>query len=433
MRSPTLSARRPLRYAAFFYLYVMQGIPYGFAATAIANYLAYHHVPPNEIGKFVAMVGVPWTLQFVWGPIVDRFQGSRMGRRRPWILLAQLLSCLASLGITLVADPAGQLPVLGLAFLVHSIFASVQDTSVDALAISITPEHERGRINAAMRGGYLAGLGLAGAGFSYVINEYGFTVAAFTQSALLLAMTGITFFIREKPTDALLSFRRASQKPTPVNDQPVRDLKTLFGELRDSFFERRNLFIFLAIAAVYLAASVFIRAFNVHLIQQLRWRDTELSLLSGIQGGLVGLGVIAIGGWLSDRMGAVRLLMIVMAVIGCFLLGFNLMASQWHNRTVSSAGLVLWQTFDPVYSVAAMPLLMSICRKGIEGSQFTAYMALVNLCDVAGSYISGQAQRWVAAPVLGVGCGLLVLAALVVIAIVLKGQLAGSKKIAAPG
>lgn len=231
----------------------------------------------------------------------------------------------------------------------------------------------------------------------------------------------------------LLSFRRASQKPTPVNDQPVRDLKTLFGELRDSFFERRNLFIFLAIAAVYLAASVFIRAFNVHLIQQLRWRDTELSLLSGIQGGLVGLGVIAIGGWLSDRMGAVRLLMIVMAVIGCFLLGFNLMASQWHNRTVSSAGLVLWQTFDPVYSVAAMPLLMSICRKGIEGSQFTTYMALVNLCDVAGSYISGHAQRWVAAPVLGVGCGLLVLAALVVIAIVLKGQLAGSKKIAAPG
>lgn len=431
MRPPALSESRPLRYAAFFYLYVMQGIPYGFAATAIANYLAYRHVSPERIGQFVATVGLPWTLQFVWGPVVDRFQGSRMGRRRPWVLAAQLLAFAASLTITFITDPESQLPMLGVAFLVHSVFASVQDTSVDALAISTIPEHERGRINAAMRGGYLAGLGLAGAAFSYLINRYGFAVAALTHSGVLLAMTAITFFVREKPTDALLSLR--SVLPDSAASQPPRNLKALFGELWRGLTNRRNLLVFLAVAAVYLAASVFIRAFNVHLIQQLHWRDTELSLLSGIQGGLLGLAVIVAGGWLSDKVGAVRLLVAVMFILGVFLLVFNLLAHQWHNRAVSSAGLVIWQSFDPAYSVAAMPLLMSICRKGIEGSQFTAYMALVNLCDVAGSYISGHAQRWVAAPVLGVGCGLLVLAALVVIAIVLKGQLAGNKKIATPG
>lgn len=433
MRSPTLSGSRPLRYAAFFYLYVMQGIPYGFSATAIANHLAYHRVPPERIGQIVAMVGLPWTLQFVWGPVVDRFQGSRMGRRRPWVLAAQLLAFTASLAIVFITDPQGQLHLLGMAFLAHSVFASVQDTSVDALAISTIPEHERGRINAAMRGGYLAGLGLAGAAFSYLINRHGFGVAALTHSGVLLAMTAITFFIREKPSDALFSLRSVPADPALANSPPPRDLKALFGELWRSLTGRRNLLVFLSVGAVYLAASVFIRAFNVHLVQQLRWHDAELSLLSGLQGGLLGLAVIAVGGWLSDRVGAVRLLVAVMFVLGVFLLVFNLMAHQWHNRAVSSAGLVIWQSFDPAYSVAAMPLLMSICRKGIEGSQFTAYMALVNLCDVAGAYVSGHAQRWVAAPVLGVGCGLLVLAALSVVAVVFRRQLAGNGKSAVPG
>jgi PAT family beta-lactamase induction signal transducer AmpG len=70
---------------------------------------------------------------------------------------------------------------------------------------------------------------------------------------------------------------------------------------------------------------------------------------------------------------------------------------------------------DPIFSVAAMPVLMAICRKGVEGSQFTTYMALVNLVDIAGAYVSGQAMTWVKAPVIGlVGGGLVLLAALLV-------------------
>ena len=113
----------------------------------------------------------------------------------------------------------------------------------------------------------------------------------------------------------------------------------------------------------------------------------------GIQGSLIGLAIIVVRGWLSDRMGAARLLMGVLLVISAFLRVFNLLAHQWHNRAVSSAGLVRWQNFDPAYSVAAIPLLMSMCRKGIVGSQFTTYMALVNLCDAESPYVSGHAQR----------------------------------------
>ena len=111
-RSATLQDSRALRAATVFYLYAMQGIPAGFAFTALANRLAAEGVSPPAIGRFVALVGLPWTLQFVWGPVIDRFQGSPMGRRRPWLLGAQCAALLASLGLLAVRDPAAQLAAL---------------------------------------------------------------------------------------------------------------------------------------------------------------------------------------------------------------------------------------------------------------------------------------------------------------------------------
>ena len=70
----TLSRSQALRYVVFFYLYVMQGLPAGFALTALTNYLTANDVNPAAIGSFTAIVGLPWAFQFVWGPVIDRYQ-----------------------------------------------------------------------------------------------------------------------------------------------------------------------------------------------------------------------------------------------------------------------------------------------------------------------------------------------------------------------
>jgi PAT family beta-lactamase induction signal transducer AmpG len=415
--SLTLSNSRPLRYVAFFYLYVMQGLPSGFALTAVANYLIAEGASAAAVGSFVAVVGLPWAVQFAWGPVIDRFQQSRMGRRKPWVLLAQFVAFLASLGILTIDDPVRQLGALSLAFFVHSIFASIQDASVDAMAIGITPENERGRVNAFMRGGMLTGVGLGAALFAYLIRAYGFFPAALTQSLLLLLFTVITFFLRERPGDALLPTRRVRREtPLPADGAPP-DLRWLFGELFRGLATRQSLRLFGASALVYLCISLFSRALPVHLIQELGWSDTSVSILRGTYGTVITLGIIFTGGVLADRFGARRLLLYVTLFVGVFLLGFNLLAPWWPHEGVAMGGQVLWYMIDPIFSVAAMPVLMAICRKGVEGSQFTTYMALVNLVDIAGAYVSGQAMTWVKAPVIGLaGGGLVLLAAVLVFA-----------------
>ncbi len=419
--SLTLAQSRPLRYGVFFYLYVMQGIPSGFYLTALTNYFTAEGVGPDVVGSFIAIIGLPWAFQFVWGPLIDRFQGSPMGRRKPWVVGAQLMTLLASSVLLSVQNPVAQISTLAWLFCLRSLFAAIQDASVDAMAITVIPDDERGRVNAFMRAGYLVGTGIGAAVFAIILRRYGFHEAALAQLGFLLTGVLLMAFIREKPGDLLWpSFNRITTgKPTmgTVNDQssePVPDFRWLFTELFRGLLARRSLLLFGAILLVYTSNSLFIRSYNYHLINELGWQDTDVSVLTGTYGMILATVVALTGGYIADRFGPQRLLIIMLGFIAVYLLVFNMSSTLWGHHSVAQNGLVALFFLDPAVSAAAMPVLMGICRKGVEGSQFTTYMALVNLCDIGGTYVAGRALLLVKAPTIGLFAGALVLVAMVV-------------------
>jgi PAT family beta-lactamase induction signal transducer AmpG len=389
----------------------MQGLPAGFSLTALTNYLTAEGVRSSAIGSFAAVVGLPWAFQFVWGPLIDRYQNSRMGRRKPWVLGAQILAFLASLGILLVDNPTTEIKTLGWFFFGHSVFAAIQDASVDAMAITVIGDEERGRVNAFMRIGFLVGTGVGAAVFSQLLRTYGFSTAALTLSLCLLTLTIITFFIRERPQDQLLpSFSRSSsavesleidKEDSIAGEFPQRDFSWLFTELFRGLFSRKSLLLFGATVLAYVSISLFSRAYNYHLIKKLGWADTSVSILTGTYGMLVAALVAFVGGYVADRIGARRLLVIVTGIVALYLFGFNAASAAWIQKEVAQVGLVTLYFMDPSISVSAMPMLMAICRKGVEGSQFTTYMAFVNLSDIAGSFIAGHALAFFTAPQIG--------------------------------
>ncbi|MGI4884694.1 MAG: MFS transporter [Janthinobacterium lividum] len=405
-----------LRYFTFFYLYVMQGIPSGFALTAVYNYLVGSGLTAKSVGTFAAIVGLPWTFQFIWGPLIDKFQYSIIGHRKQWVVLTQLVACLASLSLLLVRNPVAQLGLMGGVFFVHSVFASIQDASVDAIAISVVPLAERGRVNAFMRGGYLLGWAVGGAVLAYVLHHGGFRPAALVQSATLLVLTVLTFFIKLDRADRLLpTFGKAGRAAARAHAAALNDteenpsLRWLFAELWRSMAERYSLRAFGIIFLAYLASYVFGYAYNYHLIHTLKWADADVSILQGSWGSAAAFALLLGGGVLVDRLGTAKLQYWVMAGYAFFLLVFGALAPFWHVRALGFAGLVLMNVADPLLSVAAMPALMAFCRPKIEGSQFTTYMALVNLCGVASSYLNGWLLEVTTAPIIGLACGGLML------------------------
>ena len=416
----TLSASRSLRAVIFFGLYLVQGVPSGFALTAVANYLVQRRIDPLVVAAFSARIGIPWSIQFLWGPLIDRYQGSPMGRRKPWVLGAQFAAFLASLGVITIRDPAEQVTALSVAFLIHGLFASVQDASVDAMAISIIPESERGRVNACMRAGFMVGTGMGAAVWAKLIKEDGFTSAAIAQSAVLLTMTLLTAFVRERPGDSLVPWGRRQTGEVELDRStleieseyvPHPSLGHVFRELARGFFVARSLLIFGLILLVYTGGAVFIQAYPRHLIKVLNWTDEETSRYMGVGGTVVGLLTAIVGFVVADRLGPRRLMIIMMILIGGFLIGFDLAGDYWSSTGVAAGALVFWYMFDPGFSVACMPVLMGLCRKGVEGSQFTTYMALVNLSTAGGALISGWAQEWFSVPAIGLATGLVLVAA----------------------
>ena len=413
-----LSQNRTLRYGTFLYLYVMQGIPSGFALTAVTNYLTAEGLTPQALGTFGAVVGLPWAFKFVWGPLVDRFQGSAMGRRRPWVLGAQAMAFIASLSILLTSDPVANISYLAGAFALHGVFASLQDVSVDALAITIVPPAERGGVNAFMKGGMVIGQAVGAAGLAFMIHETDFHTAALTQSTILFTFTVVTFIIREQPGDALLAFRRHPATDFPDGSSPLRP-NWSFGPLLRALFQAitvpRNLLIFGAIALVFISERLFQRVYFIHLIRNLGWSDTSVSVLSGTYGTVLAVVLALAGGWLSDRVGAYRMLIGVAFVMAVLHIGFSSAAPLWANENVATAGLVVRQTLEPIFSICALPVLMGLCRKGIEGAQFAFYMAISNQADVAGILLSGQLLPHFSAPAIGVACGVMMAVAMTLV------------------
>lgn len=414
MRLPVLNESPAFRYFTFFYLYIMQGIPAGFALTAISNYLLGKHVEPHRIGTFIAVVGLPWTLQFIWGPLIDRYQYSVIGHRKHWVVLSQLTAIVASLGLLAIKDPQYQLPLLGFVFFIHSVFASIQVASVDAMAISIAPSNERGKLNGFMRGGFLLGIAFGSAVLSFVLHKYSFRSAALLQTLALTLFSVVFFFTKLDRKDLLLPLSGQNKKQQ-IAEAANPDLKVVFKKVYSGITSQKSLKYFAVVALVYFCSSVFIRSYTYHLINVLKWPDKSVSLLQGSWGSIVTFVAILLAGASSDKMGAKKMQVKVMWVVCLFLILLNSSYRLWHYDIFAGSALILWNLADPLLSVTIFPILMGLCWEKVEGSQFTSYLALINLCDVTGSYVTGWCLGAVSAPVLGLACGIIILIMLLIL------------------
>ena len=78
-----------------------QGIPHGLLAIALPAWLAAEGASASAVGSYLAIIMLPWAFKLVTGPLMDRFEYLPMGRRRPWVIGAQL-----GLSLALLAGPA---------------------------------------------------------------------------------------------------------------------------------------------------------------------------------------------------------------------------------------------------------------------------------------------------------------------------------------
>jgi len=152
-----LSASARTRFGTGMLMYFAQGIPAGLLGIAMPAWLAAQGADALEVASYLAVVHLPWAFKLLSGPLMDRYQFPAMGRRRPWVLAAQLGLALSLLCLIFVSDPIAQIGLLISIGVIVNVFAATQDVAVDGMAIELVPESEQGRLNAFMIFGKAAG------------------------------------------------------------------------------------------------------------------------------------------------------------------------------------------------------------------------------------------------------------------------------------
>ena len=204
------------RYVSLSILYTAQGLPAGFTGVVYPAYLYVSGYGPAEVATMWAVIALPWTFKFLYGPIVDSVQAPSYGLRRPWILFAQT-GMAVTLGVLLfIPDLAASIETVTLILFVHNLFSSLQDVSVDALAVDILQPDEVAKANGFMFAAKRVGIIASGAGLGSLVAEFGIKSAILIQLPLLLIIMALPLFLRERPGDRLFPWEKYDSSGTPL-------------------------------------------------------------------------------------------------------------------------------------------------------------------------------------------------------------------------
>ena len=186
-------------------LYVAQGIPWGFITVTFVTYLAVEGVAAGQLAFLLTLGTLPWSVKFLWGPIIDRFQFPEMGKRRPWILIAQSGMIVVLSSMLLIPNMSSNVTVVGVMFLVYNIFTALQDVSTDALAVDVLEPHEFEKVNSYMFTSKAVGGIIGGAGLGTIIGFVGIKGAIVLQIPILVVIMLVPLFMTERPGEKSVS------------------------------------------------------------------------------------------------------------------------------------------------------------------------------------------------------------------------------------
>ena len=385
-----LAENRTLRFASFAIYYIAQGLPIGLLSIALPAWLSEQNVAAVDIASFIAISGLPWAFKLVVGPVMDRLSFLPMGRRRPWIVGAQLGLLIAMVGLALVPDPVNNMLLLTWVAFAVNCFAAVQDVAVDGMAIDVLPTGERGRANSFMAFGQVAGYAASGAFSALALVQFGLFGAgvSITFGLLLIFIWGVV--VRERKGERLLPWTEGEALSRSITLQSD-DWLSIFSNLRLVLFLKASLIMIAVTGCWRIAGGFWLVGAPVIVTQDLGYESTvysywtsTFSLIAAVLGLLLGSVI--------DKFGAKRILMGALLVYAgiFFIAGSNVVLWTVPAFTLGvAAGEAM---VNQAIFISFIAVHMSICWNKVSATQFAIYMAWANLGRSIGAEIYGSIE-----------------------------------------
>jgi MFS transporter, PAT family, beta-lactamase induction signal transducer AmpG len=337
-----LSVYRQPRVLAMLFLGFSAGLPFYLVYSTLSAWLRQVGIQRGTIGM-LAWVGILFSLKFLWAPVIDRVPPPLLqrvlGRRRGWMLLAQLGIAVGLFNIGLCEPAAGVRP-LALWALFTSFCAATQDIALDAWRIESAPLPLQGAMLGAYQIGYRVALIVGGAGALALAASAGWH----TSYAIMTALVGvglITTLLVPEPASAaprdsvareervLAWLERRAHWPEALRHAGEWLLTAVICPLTDFFarYGARLALLTLAFIAVYRLTEFAMGSMVNPFYIDRGFTLTQIATVVKLYGLLTSLVGVLLAGVLIARLGLLRSLLLGSVLIIFSNLGYALLAS----------------------------------------------------------------------------------------------------------
>jgi len=359
------------------------GLPLPLTLATLSFWLARVGVDKTAIGLF-ALVGLPYTLKFVWAPILDHVRapvlGRLLGRRRGWALLIQaaLIAAILVLG---ASDPVLAPWATAVAAVAVAFFSASQDIVIDAYRIEILEDFEQGAGAAATQTGYRLGALLAGAG-AIALSDF---IGWFAVFAILAG------FVLVGTAAMLIATEPAVPANRPKIDRIIWLQTAVVAPFAD-FLRRPGWLAILVFILLYKFGDAIGGVMANPFFVEMGFSGVEIAAVTKVFGVLATLGGVVVGGVLVARYG----LFTSLAVGGVLQAATNLLyavqAGVGHDIVLLTLVIGADNFTGGLGSAAFVAYLSSLCSRAFTGTQF----ALLTSLMAAGRTVLSSGGGWLA-------------------------------------
>lgn len=356
------------------------GVPLLLTFSVLQAWMKEAGVDLATIGLFT-LVGLPYTLKFLWAPILDRFTLPLFGRRRGWMLTFQVILAFAIAGLGMTNPAANPWLVAAVAFLV-TFFSASQDIVVDAYRREDLSDKELGLGSSLYVNGYRVGMLLAGSGGLILADHFSFGQVYLMMAASMLVGVVTTIFCRE---------------PEVAEGTP-KTFKEAVLQPFIEYFSRDRALLILLFVLLYKIGDQMASTMTIPFYLDIGFTKTDIGAIAKMFGFWATIGGGLLGGILLLRFGIVPCLFAFGFLQALSTAGFSLLAIIGDSLSVLAAVIAFENLSGGMGTAVYVAYMASLTNKKFTATQYALLTSLMGVPRVIASAPTGfmvEGMGWV--------------------------------------
>jgi PAT family beta-lactamase induction signal transducer AmpG len=348
--------------AALLLLGFSSGLPFFLPRSNLQAWMTLEKVDLGVIGLF-GLVNLPYSLKFLWSPILDRYIPPFLGRRRGWLAITQV-ALIVAIAALYFQRPSQALQFLAINVILIAFFGASQDIAADAYRTDVLEKLEMGAGAAVFVLGYRLALLITGSVAFILADRIPWPTVFLLMSLLMLIGVVASFFAPEPIED--------HNRPETLAEAVVLP----FGD----FFYRHGLllgFVILLFILLYSLGDAFLGSLSTTFLLKTGFTQTEIGAIRGGMGLIATIVGTLTGGAILSKIGINRSLWIFGFLQALSNLGYFALAQAGKNYQLLVLSINVENFCGGLAAAGFVAFLMSLCNQRFSATQYALLTSLM--------------------------------------------------------